>query len=98
MARCAEGFADARKRIQSSTRRAEQGPAEFAVDQDRQGVCVRRTGWDENGDVFHTYSAYARGLDILVGTYNFLDFVPKGRDENPDSTMDWVRRHDQYPA
>ena len=51
---------------------------------------------DENGDVFHTYSTYARGLDSLVGAYNFLDFVPKGRDENPDSTMDWVRRHDQY--
>jgi predicted dithiol-disulfide oxidoreductase (DUF899 family) len=51
---------------------------------------------DESGDVFHTYSTYARGLDTLVGTYNFLDFVPKGRDENPDSTMDWVRRHDQY--
>jgi len=51
---------------------------------------------DENGDVFHTYSTYARGLDMLVGTYNFLDLVPKGRDENPDSTMDWVRRHDQY--
>ena len=51
---------------------------------------------DENGDIFHTYSTYARGLDPLVGTYNFLDLVPKGRDENPDSTMDWVRRHDQY--
>jgi predicted dithiol-disulfide oxidoreductase (DUF899 family) len=51
---------------------------------------------DENGDIFHSYSAYARGLDILVGAYNFLDLVPKGRDENPDSTMDWVRRHDQY--
>ena len=51
---------------------------------------------DENGDVFHTYSTYARGLDILVGTYNFLDLVPKGRDENPDLTMDWVRRHDEY--
>jgi predicted dithiol-disulfide oxidoreductase (DUF899 family) len=51
---------------------------------------------DENGDVFHTYSTYARGLDILVGAYNFLDLVPKGRDENPDSTMDWVRRHDDY--
>ncbi len=37
---------------------------------------------DENGDVFHTYSAYARGLDILVGTYNFLDLAPKGRDED----------------
>ena len=51
---------------------------------------------DENGDIFHTYSTYARGLDILVGAYNFLDLVPKGRDENPESTMDWVRRHDEY--
>src|SRR2546430_9807603 len=51
---------------------------------------------DENGDVFHTYSTYARGLDILVGAYNFLDLVSKGRDENPDSTMNWVRHHDRY--
>ena len=51
---------------------------------------------DENGDLFHTYSTYARGLDLLVGTYNFLDLVPKGRDENQESTMDWVRRHDEY--
>ena len=52
---------------------------------------------DENGDVFHTYSAYARGLDILVGTYNFLDLVPKGRDEDDlDFTMEWVRHHDRY--
>jgi predicted dithiol-disulfide oxidoreductase (DUF899 family) len=52
---------------------------------------------DENGDVFHTYSTYERGLDILVGAYNLLDLVPKGRDEDQlDSTMDWVRRHDQY--
>jgi predicted dithiol-disulfide oxidoreductase (DUF899 family) len=53
---------------------------------------------DEDGQIFHTYSTYARGLDMLVGTYNFLDLVPKGRDENPDSTMDWVRRHDNYDA
>jgi predicted dithiol-disulfide oxidoreductase (DUF899 family) len=52
---------------------------------------------DKNGDVFHTYSTYARGLDILVGAYNFLDLVPKGRDEDQlDFTMDWVRRHDEY--
>ncbi len=51
---------------------------------------------DENGSVFHTYSTYARGLDILVGAYNFLDLVPKGRDEGLDFTMEWVRRHDQY--
>jgi predicted dithiol-disulfide oxidoreductase (DUF899 family) len=53
---------------------------------------------DENDDVFHTYSTYARGLDMLVGAYTFLDLVPKGRNENPDSTMDWVRRHDRYGA
>jgi predicted dithiol-disulfide oxidoreductase (DUF899 family) len=52
---------------------------------------------DENGDVFHTYSTYGRGLDILVGAYNLLDLAPKGRDEDHlDFTMDWVRRHDQY--
>lgn len=47
-------------------------------------------------DVFHTYSTYGRGLDILNAAYNWLDLVPKGRDENPDSTMDWVRHHDRY--
>jgi len=51
---------------------------------------------NEDGDVLHTYSTYARGLDVLVGAYNFLDLVPNGRDENPNSTMDWVRRHDEY--
>lgn len=49
---------------------------------------------DESGEIFHTYSSYARGLDILVGTYNFLDLMPKGRDE--EGTMDWVRHHDKY--
>jgi len=52
---------------------------------------------DENGWVLHTYSSYARGLDTLVGTYNFLDMAPKGRDEDAlPSTMAWVRRHDEY--
>ena len=52
---------------------------------------------DEAGEVFHTYSAYARGLDILIGTYHFLDFAPKGRDEDGlPWTMAWVRRHDEY--
>ncbi len=51
---------------------------------------------NKDGEVFHTYSTYSRGLDTLVGTYNFLDLTPKGRDENPESTMDWVRRHDEY--
>jgi predicted dithiol-disulfide oxidoreductase (DUF899 family) len=54
---------------------------------------------DENGKVFHTYSTYARGLDILIGTYNFLDFAPKGRDEDAlPWTMAWIRRHDEYEA
>ena len=52
---------------------------------------------DEAGDVFHTYSAYARGLDMLLGVYNFLDMVPKGRDEDGlPYTMAWVRHHDKY--
>jgi predicted dithiol-disulfide oxidoreductase (DUF899 family) len=49
------------------------------------------------GEVFHTYSAYARGLDILMGVYNFLDLVPKGRDEDELAfSMSWVRHHDRY--
>ncbi len=52
---------------------------------------------DNTGDIFHTYSTYARGLDILVGTYNFLDLTPKGRDEaGLKHTMAWVRHHDKY--
>jgi predicted dithiol-disulfide oxidoreductase (DUF899 family) len=52
---------------------------------------------DEDGTVFHTYSTYARGLESLVGTYQFLDFAPKGRDEDGLAfTMAWVRHHDQY--
>ena len=53
---------------------------------------------DDKGDVFHTYSTYARGLDILVGAYNFLDLTPLGRREEKGEGMDWVRRHDQYTA
>lgn len=52
---------------------------------------------DENGEIFHTYSSYARGLDILVGAYNFLDHAPKGRDEDGLAfSMAWVRHHDKY--
>jgi predicted dithiol-disulfide oxidoreductase (DUF899 family) len=52
---------------------------------------------DAAGEVFHTYSSYARGLDILVGAYNFLDLVPKGRDEDGLAfSMSWVRHHDRY--
>ena len=49
------------------------------------------------GEMFHTYSRYGRGLDILIGAYNFLDLVPKGRDEDGlPYGMAWVRHHDRY--
>jgi predicted dithiol-disulfide oxidoreductase (DUF899 family) len=52
---------------------------------------------DGTGDLFHTYSCYARGGDILIGAYNYLDLVPKGRDEDALAfTMAWVRHHDRY--
>src|SRR5712691_10931976 len=52
---------------------------------------------DATGDIFHTYSCYARGNDILIGAYNYLDLVPKGRDEDALAfTMAWVRHRDRY--
>jgi predicted dithiol-disulfide oxidoreductase (DUF899 family) len=52
---------------------------------------------DKNGDIFHTYSSYGRGLDILIGAYNLLDLAPKGRDEDGLAWgMAWVRHHDRY--
>ena len=46
------------------------------------------------GDVFHTYSTYARGDEAMLGAFSFLDLVPKGRNEQ--GTMSWVRLHDEY--
>ena len=52
---------------------------------------------DATGDIFHTYSSYGRGLDILIGAYNFLDMAPKGRDEEGLAfSMAWVKHHDKY--
>lgn len=52
---------------------------------------------DARGGVLHTYSCYARGLDILNGAYHYLDLVPKGRDEaDLPFSMSWVRHHDRY--
>ncbi|MGA7542967.1 MAG: DUF899 family protein, partial [Nitrososphaeraceae archaeon] len=46
---------------------------------------------------FHTYSAYARGIDMLNVAYHYLDLVPKGRDEaGHEFRQFWVRRHDEY--
>jgi predicted dithiol-disulfide oxidoreductase (DUF899 family) len=47
---------------------------------------------DEKGDIFHTYSTYHRGIELLMGALNWLDLAPKGRNEN--GTMSWVKLHD----
>src|SRR3974390_2374116 len=52
---------------------------------------------DETGAVFHTYSSYSRGVDMLNGAYNYIDLTPKGRDEGGRNQF-WVRRHDEYHA
>jgi predicted dithiol-disulfide oxidoreductase (DUF899 family) len=52
----------------------------------------------KDGDkIYHTYSTYTRGLDMLNVAYHYMDLVPKGRDEGPDGLNSWVRRHDEYP-
>ena len=51
---------------------------------------------DPDGTIFHTYSTYARGLDMFLGVYHLLDIAPKGRDEADNKGMSWVRHHDRY--
>lgn len=60
---------------------------------EREGVSVFHQ--DQDGRVFHTYSAYARGIDMLNAAYHYLDLAPKGRDEGGRNQF-WVRRHDEY--
>jgi predicted dithiol-disulfide oxidoreductase (DUF899 family) len=62
------------------------------VSRDLPGVSVFHR--DQTGNIFHTYSSYARGGDLLIGAYNWLDLTPKGRNET--EIMDWVRLHDEY--
>jgi predicted dithiol-disulfide oxidoreductase (DUF899 family) len=64
--------------------------------EDREGVSVFI---NDGGQILHTYSAYARGIDMLNGAYQFLDLVPKGRDEaGQDNPQFWVRRHHEYDS
>ena len=52
---------------------------------------------DDAGDVFHTYSTFGRGVEVMMGTYHLLDLAPRGRDEERDAYgMEWVRHHDRY--
>jgi len=60
---------------------------------DREGASVFFQ--DAKGHVFHTYSTYARGIDMVNAAYHYLDLVPKGRDEGK-SGPSWLCRHDEY--
>jgi predicted dithiol-disulfide oxidoreductase (DUF899 family) len=62
-------------------------------DADREGVSIFYK--DDAAKIFHTYSTYARGIDMLNLAYHYLDLVPKGRDE-AGIGPDWVERHDEY--
>jgi predicted dithiol-disulfide oxidoreductase (DUF899 family) len=54
---------------------------------------------DDDGHVFHTYSTYGRGVELMMGAYELIDLTPKGRDEDRlDYPMAWVRHHDRYEA
>jgi predicted dithiol-disulfide oxidoreductase (DUF899 family) len=79
--------------IKSGTLNYNYGKLHMEIDE-REGVSAFYK--DKRGDIFHTYSAYARGIDMLNTTYHFLDLTAKGRDENPDRSQDWVRYHDKY--
>ncbi|MGH2497843.1 MAG: DUF899 domain-containing protein [Ktedonobacteraceae bacterium] len=62
---------------------------------DREGISVFYK--DENGAVFHTYSCYARGIDMMNAAYHYLDLVPRGRgEEGHEDPQYWVQHHDRY--
>ena len=62
---------------------------------EREGVSICYK--DTSGHIFHTYSAYARGIDMLNVAYHYIYLVPKGRDEaGNEFPQFWVRRHDDY--
>lgn len=61
---------------------------------DREGLSVFYQ--NEAGEIFHTYSCYARGIDMVNGTYQVIDLTPKGRNEAPGANMAWLNYHDRY--
>ena len=68
------------------------GPSPFSMSE-APGISVFLK--DDDGAIFHTYSTYARGLDMLNVAYHYMDLVPKGRDESDSGAM-WIRRRDEY--
>ena len=79
--------------LKSGTAIYNYAPLDMDIDE-REGVSAFYK--DAKGDVYHTYSSYARGIDLMNTTYNVLDLTAKGRDENPEHSQDWVRYHDEY--
>lgn len=65
-----------------------------AMDEEMPGLSVFAR--NAAGEVFQTYSTYSRGLDAVINAYNLIDLTPKGRDEDPERPMSWVRHHDRY--
>jgi predicted dithiol-disulfide oxidoreductase (DUF899 family) len=64
---------------------------------EREGISVFYR--DAAGSIFHTYSAYARGIDMVNSAYQFIDLTPKGRDEaGHDNPQFWVRHRDRYDS
>ena len=79
--------------LRSGTAIYNYAPLDMDIDE-REGVSAFYK--DAKGAIYHTYSSYARGIDMLNTTYNFLDITAKGRDENPERTQDWVTYRDKY--
>jgi predicted dithiol-disulfide oxidoreductase (DUF899 family) len=59
---------------------------------------IKGAGKDTDDAVFHTYSCYSRGIDMMNTAYQYLDLMPRGRDESESNAMSWLRRRDEYGA
>lgn len=70
------------------------GPWPFPLGEEMPGISVFYK--DEDGDVFHAYSCYGRGVEVMMGTYGMLDLTPLGRGKDDDSSRQWLRHHDRY--
>ena len=80
--------------IAAKTPRYNFGTLPFGVEE---GPGISVFARDERGDIYRTYSCYARGLDMLNPAYHLLDLLPRGRDEAAlNFPMAWVRLHDSY--
>ncbi len=86
------GVSSTEEQIANGTARYNYGPLPPGSPPDQHGTSIFAR--NEAGEVFHTYSTYARGDEILLGAFHWLDLTPRGRNE--DGTMSWLRLHDEY--